>query len=95
MPCHLRKRARLAQHPAAVAKQELGSLKRMALCLLDHEQRGLVGVFEDGEHGDALDAVDGVVAPLAGGDPRAVYGKDGGKLLPRKIQRLAMLLVLR
>jgi len=67
---------RLAQHTASVAKQELRFFQMMTLCFLNHEQRGFERVLENREHGHAIDAVDGVVPPLASRYPRTVHGKD-------------------
>ena len=68
--------ARAAQHPVAVAKDELRRFLGMALFFLDHEERVFVSVAKNGESCRAGQMIDCVIAPFAGGDAGTVGCQD-------------------
>ena len=65
-----------AQHPVAVAKDELRRFLGVALFFLDHEERVFVGVAKNGEGCRAGQMIDRVIAPFAGGDAGTVGCQD-------------------
>ena len=65
-----------AQHPVAVAKDELRRFLGMALFFLDHEERVFVSVAKNGEGCRAGQMIDCVIAPFAGGDAGTVGCQD-------------------
>ncbi len=65
-----------AQHPVAVAKDELRLFLGMALFFLDHEERVFVSVAKNGERCRAGQMIDCVIAPFAGGDAGTVGCQD-------------------
>ena len=65
-----------AQHPVAVAEDELWRFLGMTLFFLDHEERVFVGVAKNGEGCRAGQMIDCVIAPFAGGDAGTVGCQD-------------------
>ena len=65
-----------AQHPVAVAKDELRRFLGMALFFLDHEERVFVSVAKNGEGCRTDQMIDCVIAPFAGGDAGTVGCQD-------------------
>ena len=65
-----------AQHPVAVAKDELRRFLGISLFFLDHEERIFVGVAKNGEGCRAGQMIDCVIAPFAGGDTGTVGCQD-------------------
>ena len=78
-----------AQHPVAVAKDELRRFLWMTLFFLDHEERVFVGVTKNGEGCRAGQMIDCVIAPFAGGDAGTVRCQDLAQFRSREIELAA------
>ena len=78
-----------AQHPVAVAKDELRRFLGMALFFLDHEERVFVGVAKNGEGCRAGQMIDCVIAPFAGGDAGTVSCQDRAQFRSGEIELAA------